>query len=56
MTTIYAVLYNSGGELDRVQISHNVDDDSAELSTAIHNAIADWTLAVGDTIKIEGSE
>ena len=54
MTTIYAVLYNSaGGELDRVQVSHNTDDDSAALSMAIHNAIADWTLAVGDTIKIE---
>jgi hypothetical protein len=48
---IYATLHNSGGEIGRERVWVN-DPDSAELSAAIHDAIADWTLAVDDVIKI----
>ena len=51
---LYAVHYNSlGVELERVPVRvRDADDDSAELSEAMHDAIYGWTLAVGDTIKI----
>jgi hypothetical protein len=48
---IYATLHNSAGEIARERVWTD-DPDSAELSAAIHDAIADWTLDIGDTIKI----
>lgn len=54
------ILSGAGGELDRQTIDidnlHTHSDSAAtEIGSAIANAIADfcWTLAPGDTIKIE---
>lgn len=44
-------LHNSGGELDWVKIDGTGDLESD--SAAIQDALKDWTLAPGDTIKIE---
>ena len=40
-----------GGELDR-QVIDVADDDSAEVSEHIHEAMISWVLAPGDTIVI----
>jgi hypothetical protein len=55
---IIATLSNSAGELDRRTIENDDLDvmDSAELSEAIWDAIDDWVLSPGDTIKIIDSE
>jgi hypothetical protein len=50
--TVYVVLCNSAGELDRKEVKCNEGDDSAETGSAIYDAMLDWTLAVGDTIKV----
>lgn len=55
---VYVTLHNSAGEIARERVcidNVGVEDgqpDSAELSEAIRDAMSDWTLAVGDTIKI----
>ena len=50
---IYVSLKNHmGDELDRRPVAHETDDDSAELSQAIHDAIDNWIFAVGDKIEI----
>ena len=41
-----------GSEMDRQDIDVRDDDDSAEVSHEIIEAIEAWTLAPGDTIKI----
>jgi hypothetical protein len=46
---IYATLHNSGGEIGRERVWC---DNPADLSAAIHDALADWDLDIGDTIKI----
>lgn len=49
MKKVLVVLEGSGGPLDRVE----VEADSEEtVDEAIQEAIEDWTLSVGDTIKI----
>jgi hypothetical protein len=54
---IAIILIGPGGELDRKKIIVNDDDDMSETSVAICDAIeeamAEWVLAPGDTIKIE---
>ena len=42
----------TGGELDRQTIDV-LDDDSAEVSERIIEALGCWVLAAGDTIRIE---
>jgi len=49
---IRLILCNSGGELDRLTMNVNADDDSAEVSQLIHDELDAWVLAPGDTIKI----
>ena len=44
-------LIGQGGELDRQSIDVS-DDDSAEVSEHIHEAMACWVLSPGDTIII----
>jgi len=55
--TIAIILIGPGGELDRKKIIVNDDDDMSETSVAICNAIEEameeWVLSPGDTIKIE---
>lgn len=46
---IQVVLYGAGGELDRLTV-----DAPEEIGAAIIKA--DWTLDVGDTIKIVSDE
>lgn len=48
---IQITLSNSGGELDNKTINVG-DDDSAEVSEHIWDAIDGWILSPGDTIKI----
>jgi hypothetical protein len=48
---IKIVLSGSGGELDRQTIDVR-DDDSAEVSEQIHDAMETWVLSPGDTITI----
>jgi hypothetical protein len=50
------VLEGQGGELARAEIVINRpgDDPDAELDVAIHDAIENWILSPGDTIRIEG--
>jgi hypothetical protein len=48
---ITITLSGAGGVLDTRQID-TADDNSAEVSQAIWNAIEDWILAPGDTIQI----
>jgi hypothetical protein len=48
---IKITLSGSGGVLETRNIDTS-DDDRAEVSTAIWNAIDDWMLAPGDTIQI----
>lgn len=50
--TITIKLTGMGGELDRQTISVNDEDDSAEVSEQIHDAIQTWVLSPGDTITI----
>lgn len=52
---IEIILNGKGGELDRQTITVN-DDDSAEVSHAIYDAIEAWTLSPGDTIVINELE
>ena len=50
---IYVVLYNGrASELDRKRVKIREGDDPTEESVAIHDAIGEWMLAVGDTIAI----
>ncbi len=49
---IKIILLRAGGELDRMQINVANDDDSAEVSEAIHEALLAWVLSPGDTIRI----
>jgi len=49
---ITIVLDGAGGELDRQSIECHADDDSVEVSEAIHSAIETWVLSPGDTLKI----
>jgi hypothetical protein len=44
-------LVGAGGELDKQTIDVS-DDDSAEVSEHIHEAMACWVLSPGDTIII----
>jgi hypothetical protein len=53
--TITITLSNSGGVLDTRAIETG-EDDSAEISSAIWDAIDDWMLAPGDTIKITSTD
>lgn len=53
--TIEAILLGRGGELDRRKIVADDDDDPMEISEAIWDAIDDWILSPGDTIKITES-
>lgn len=46
---IKIVLNGPGGELDR-QVIDVGDDDCAEISEQIHDAIDAWVFAPGDTI------
>jgi len=48
---IYVTLETSGGELDSRALDTG-DDDPAEVSEAIKDAITDWVLAPGDIIRI----
>jgi hypothetical protein len=48
MDRIRIVLENAGGELDRQDIEASGDDASGE----IYAALASWSLAAGDTIRI----
>lgn len=48
---IQIALNGLGGELDR-QVIDVADDDSAEVSEQIHEAMACWVLSPGDTIVI----
>lgn len=50
------VLDGQGGELDRaeIEVQRPGDDPGEALSIAIHDAIENWTLSIGDTIRIEG--
>jgi|GEM_PF-4497281 len=48
---ISVTLENTGGILDTREIDTR-DDDSAEVSTAIWDAIDDWMLSPGDVIRI----
>ena len=52
---IQITLSNSGGELDNKTIDVG-DDDSAEISEQIWDAIDGWILSPGDTIKINETE
>lgn len=45
-------LTGTGGELDRQTINVDDEDDSAEVSEQIHDAIQTWVLSPGDTITI----
>jgi hypothetical protein len=46
------IILNPGAEMmDRLTIDVG-DDDSAEVSEQIHEALDSWVLAPGDTIKI----
>lgn len=49
---IIATLSSSAGELDRRTLNLDDLDDSAEISEQIWDAIDDWILSPGDTIKI----
>jgi dihydrodipicolinate reductase len=49
---IRIVLRGPGGELGRQVIEVRDDDDSAEVSNQIQDAIEAWVLAPGDTIAI----
>lgn len=51
------VLEGQGGELDRaeVEVKRPGDDPGEALSIAIHDAIENWVLSPGDTIRITGS-
>lgn len=53
---IIATLSNSAGELDRRTLYVDDLDDSAEISEAIWDAIDDWMLSPGDTIRITDSD
>lgn len=50
----FVTLSNSGGELDRkdFEISDSAFDLDEAVSIAALEAIEDWTLSVGDTIRI----
>ena len=50
--TITIRLTGLGGELDRQTIDVSDEDDSAEVSEQIHEAIETWVLSPGDTIEI----
>jgi hypothetical protein len=50
---IQIVLNGTGGELDRQTIDVRDDDDSAEISHQILEAIEAWVLSPGDTITIK---
>jgi hypothetical protein len=49
---IEIILTGKGGELDRQSIDVRSDDDPAEISHQIFEAIEAWVLAPGDTISI----
>jgi len=53
---ITIVLNGAGGELDRQTIVMPDDDDSAEVSAQIHEAMETWVLSPGDTIVISDTE
>jgi hypothetical protein len=53
---IKIILSGSGGELGRQTIDVRDDDDSAEVSNQIFDAIEAWVLSPGDTIKIMEGE
>jgi hypothetical protein len=44
------ILSGAGGELDREEV--DVDQDGDLDQRAAYNAIANWTLSIGDTITI----
>lgn len=48
---ICIILTGRGGELDRQTIDV-ADDDMAEISNAISEAMETWVLSPGDTISI----
>jgi hypothetical protein len=50
--TIRCRLIGLGGELDCREFVMADDDDSAEISEAIHSEIETWILAPGDRIEI----
>jgi hypothetical protein len=52
MKIIRITLNGRGGELDSRMISADNGDDSLEVSNMIHEAIEDWILSPGDTIKV----
>jgi hypothetical protein len=49
---IYVTLENIAGELDSIALDLDPDDDPAEVSNAIQEAIETWVLAPGDIIRI----
>ncbi len=50
---VLLILTGRGGELDRQTVTYNNEDDSAEVSEHIHDAMRAWVLSPGDTIHIE---
>lgn len=54
--TITITLNNGGGELDRQSLNVDNEDDSAEVSEQIFDALRAWVLAPGDTITITSNE
>lgn len=58
MRHVSIVLYGQGGELDRDTLPIRPEQDSgAVIRSRLESLLADreWSLAVGDTIKIEGT-
>ena len=51
---IRLVLIGSGGELDRRVIMYDTEkqDEAEVIHHVLSKAIGNWTLSVGDTIKI----
>jgi hypothetical protein len=47
--------FGRGGELDRRDLTLDDNDDMAEISNAIHEAMEDWVLSVGDIIEIRAA-
>jgi hypothetical protein len=52
---IEVTLGTHAGELDRRVLTLDDTDDMAEISNAIHEAMEDWILSVGDVIAIRNS-
>lgn len=51
------VLFNMGGELDRVTIGSDLNPDRDRLSPyAFAKAVEGWSLSDGDTIRVIGPE